>query len=63
MSAGHFLFSLAMTAYILVAIPLEERDLTEALGEPYVRWRESTPSFVPGLGGRPPERVRTATSR
>ncbi len=53
MSAGHFLFALVMTAYILVAIPMEERDLADALGEPYRRWRERTPAFVPRVGGRP----------
>ena len=47
MSAGRFLFALVMTAYILVAIPLEERDLATFLGEPYRRWRERTPMFVP----------------
>jgi len=36
-----------MSAYILVAIPLEERDLATFLGEPYRRWRETTPMFVP----------------
>jgi protein-S-isoprenylcysteine O-methyltransferase Ste14 len=51
MSAGHFVFALVMTAYILLAIPLEERDLEGALGEGYRRWRESTPAFVPGLQG------------
>jgi len=50
MSAGHFLFALVMTGYILLAIPLEERDLEGVLGEEYRRWRESTPAFVPGLG-------------
>jgi protein-S-isoprenylcysteine O-methyltransferase Ste14 len=52
MSAGHLLFAAAMTGYILLAIPLEERDLAAALGEPYRRWRERTPAFVPRLGGR-----------
>jgi protein-S-isoprenylcysteine O-methyltransferase Ste14 len=51
MSAGHFLFALGMTAYILAAIPMEERDLAEALGEPYREWRDRTPAFVPGVGG------------
>ena len=49
MSAGHFLFALVMTTYILVAIPMEERDLAEALGEPYRRWRDRTPMFVPRI--------------
>lgn len=47
MSAGHLLFALGMTAYILLAIPLEERDLEELHGEPYRAWRERTPMFVP----------------
>jgi protein-S-isoprenylcysteine O-methyltransferase Ste14 len=60
MSAGHFLLALVMTAYILVAIPIEERDLVRALGEPYRRWRDRTPQFVPRFGGgvvRPPRSV------
>jgi len=51
MSAGHFLFALVMTSYILIAIPMEERDLARALGEPYRRWRARTPMFVPRLRG------------
>jgi protein-S-isoprenylcysteine O-methyltransferase Ste14 len=61
MSAGHFVFALVMTAYILVAIPLEERDLESALGEGYRRWRESTPAFVPGMGGPGGAPGRTVT--
>ena len=49
MTAGHFVLALGMSAYILLAIPMEERDLGEALGEPYRRWRERTPAFVPRL--------------
>jgi protein-S-isoprenylcysteine O-methyltransferase Ste14 len=64
MSAGHFLLALVLSSYILVAIPLEERDLLAALGEPYRRWRERTPLFVPRLGrvaGRAPAQpVRSA---
>ena len=47
MSVGHFLLALVMTAYILVAIPLEERDLAAALGRKYEAWRARTPLFVP----------------
>jgi protein-S-isoprenylcysteine O-methyltransferase Ste14 len=50
MSAGHFLLALVLSSYILVAIPLEERDLLAALGDPYRRWRERTPLFVPRVG-------------
>jgi protein-S-isoprenylcysteine O-methyltransferase Ste14 len=49
MTAGHFLLALGMSGYILLAIPMEERDLGDALGEPYRRWRERTPAFVPGV--------------
>jgi len=63
MSSGHFLLALVMTSYILVAIPLEERDLLAALGEPYRRWRERTPLFVPRLGKvEAPVEVRPARS-
>lgn len=56
MSAGHLLLALGMSAYILIAIPAEERDLGEALGEPYRRWRDATPAFVP----RPARGARSA---
>ena len=49
-TVGHLLFASAMTAYILVAIPYEERDLAAQLGEPYEKWRARTPAFVPRLG-------------
>ena len=49
MSVGHLLFSLFNTGYILVAIGYEERDLADALGEDYRRYRASTPMFVPRL--------------
>jgi protein-S-isoprenylcysteine O-methyltransferase Ste14 len=52
MSVGRALFAAAMTAYILVAIRYEERDLAAALGEPYRRWRASTPMFVPRVRSR-----------
>jgi protein-S-isoprenylcysteine O-methyltransferase Ste14 len=55
MSAGHFLFALGMSVYILMAIPLEERDLEALHGESYRRWRESTPAFVPRVGPNRPE--------
>jgi protein-S-isoprenylcysteine O-methyltransferase Ste14 len=62
MSAGHFLFALVMTSYILIAIPMEESDLLRHLGEPYRRWRERTPLFVPRVGTAESRPVRTAES-
>jgi methanethiol S-methyltransferase len=55
MTVGHLLFAAGMSAYILLAIPLEERDLEALHGESYRRWRESTPAFVPRVGPNRPE--------
>jgi methanethiol S-methyltransferase len=57
MSAGHFVFALGMSVYILIAIPLEERDLEALHGESYRRWRQRTPAFVPRGGSSRPEPV------
>jgi protein-S-isoprenylcysteine O-methyltransferase Ste14 len=54
LTAGHLLFALGMSAYILVAIPLEERDLEALHGESYRAWRERTPMFVPRPRGSAP---------
>ena len=44
MSAGHVLFALVMTSYILVADAATRSAISLALhGEPYRRWRERTP--------------------
>jgi protein-S-isoprenylcysteine O-methyltransferase Ste14 len=53
MTAGHLLLAGVVTAYILVAIRLEERDLHATLGERYALWRAATPMFVPRLVRRP----------
>ncbi len=49
MTAGHLLFSLLMTGYILVGVTLEERDLARYLGDDYLLYRSQTPMFVPAL--------------
>lgn len=51
MTVGHLLFAAAMTAYILIGVRHEERDLVQALGPDYVAYRRNTPAFVPGLPG------------
>ena len=47
MSAGHLLLAGWMTGFVLVAIPLEERDLAATLGGAYRRYRERVPRFLP----------------
>jgi len=47
MTIAHLVFALATTAYILIAIQLEERDLVDAFGERYVAYRRSTPMLIP----------------
>lgn len=47
MTAGHLLFAGVSTAYILVAIQLEERDLVAALGDRYLDYRHRVPMLVP----------------
>ena len=47
MTVTHLVFALATTAYILIAIQLEERDLVDALGDDYRRYRERVPMIIP----------------
>jgi protein-S-isoprenylcysteine O-methyltransferase Ste14 len=50
MTVAHLVFALATTAYILIAIQLEEHDLVEAFGDRYVTYRKLTPMLIPRLG-------------
>lgn len=47
MTAAHLVFALMTTAYILVAIQLEERDLITQHGQSYERYREQVPMLLP----------------
>jgi protein-S-isoprenylcysteine O-methyltransferase Ste14 len=48
MTATHLLFAVMTTAYILIAIQLEERDLMREHAE-YASYRKSVPMLIPGL--------------
>ena len=47
MSAAHLVFALLSTTYILMAIPLEERDLVSYHGEDYNHYRRRVPMIIP----------------
>jgi protein-S-isoprenylcysteine O-methyltransferase Ste14 len=50
MTLSHLAFALITTAYILIAIRMEERDLIAAHPE-YAEYRKRTPMLVPKFGG------------
>jgi protein-S-isoprenylcysteine O-methyltransferase Ste14 len=47
MTIGHVLFAAVTTAYIVVGILLEERDLVEVFGDDYRRYRERVSMLIP----------------
>lgn len=55
LTAGRLLFAAATTAYIVVALRLEERDLVRAHGSAYTRYRQRVPTLLPWRGWTPRE--------
>ena len=52
MSYGHLLLAAGMSAYMLIAIRYEERDLTGFYGEDYTRYRKGVGMIFPRFGRR-----------
>lgn len=47
MTAGHLLFALGISAYVLIGIAFEERDLIARFGERYLRYRAEVGMLLP----------------
>ena len=63
MTAGHLLFAVATTGYILIARQLEEHDLNAALGEQDRDYRGRVPMLIPGLHRRRDHAAPATTPR
>jgi len=50
MTAGHLVFSTAMTVYIFIGIRYEEKDLRSSLGDVYKDYSRRVGKVVPGIG-------------
>jgi protein-S-isoprenylcysteine O-methyltransferase Ste14 len=63
MSVGHLLFAALTTAYILIALRFEERDLEGYFGEPSRAYRRSVGLLVPLPGLKKRGRTPTGSDR
>jgi len=62
MTVTHLFFAVMTTAYILIAIQIEERDLMREHPE-YAEYRQRVPMLIPGTGTTPREAASGAVNR
>jgi methanethiol S-methyltransferase len=62
MTLAHLLFAVATTAYIVLAIQFEERDLVAEHGKAYEQYRREVPMLVPGIKPRSKASLRVGTA-
>ena len=58
MTVAHLVFALMITAYALVGIQLEERDLVADHGEDYQKYRRRVPMLIPFIRHRSKSTIR-----
>ncbi|RON38338.1 methanethiol S-methyltransferase [Pseudomonas brassicacearum] len=56
MTAGHLLFALLNTLYILIGVHFEEKDLVDLFGEQYRRYQQNVAMLVPLTKRKPDPR-------
>ena len=49
MTVAHLLFAMLTTAYVLIAIVFEEKDLVTQFGESYIEYKQNSSSIIPFL--------------
>lgn len=53
MTAGHLLFALLSTLYVLIGVYFEEKDLVDLFGEQYRRYQQNVAMLVPLVKRKP----------
>ena len=62
MTIAHMVFALMSTAYILVAIQFEEKDLIDEFGDEYRKYQEDVPMIIPKIISNSPAQKTTPDS-